>query len=346
MTSLFRARAALTGWLGLLVVACDPDDFARRGAPGDAASLAAAAGDAESSERARPTPMDAAPPRHGQAGDARSEADAQLDASAAEASSDGSEAPHGEAGRPDAGEREGGLLDAGPPCFRAAPLLGLFQLDGSALDSVPSELGGALSVKAQDARFTAGRLREALGMGELVVDNPRLGALDALTITAWLRLDQVSVERNTAFVWKGDESGHDYSSGYWLVLAGPSFRAENAQYLEGVTGQGHLGFGLTSESEEQLLFTSAPFPIGRYVHVVASFDGVRARLYLDGRIERDVEQRVAVRTTSTPLRLGSALHGTLSPLAGALDEVALIGRALAPHEVAELYALSGQLCAP
>ncbi|MET0283750.1 MAG: LamG domain-containing protein [Polyangiales bacterium] len=240
----------------------------------------------------------------------------------------------------DAGADAG--VDAGPACFDpSASLISYFKFEGNAGDAK----GGA-SVIAQGATYDTGRVGKALHTGEVAINQSRLDAPAALTISAWLRLTSYPESLNAAWLWKGENSGEDLTTNYWLVIAGPSFRAENVKYLSGSTALGHLGFGLTSGSEEQVMLTDQPFPLERYAHVAASFDGTRARLYLDGALVRDEAQFVVPRLTTVPVQLASALGGTVAPLTGQLDEVAFFDRALGPGEVRTLYLQDGVVCAP
>lgn len=231
--------------------------------------------------------------------------------------------------------------DAGARCFAGgASLISYFPLDGTAAD-----VHGGASVLAVGDTYGVGHVGSALSAGEIAAAQSRLDAPSALTISAWVRLQTAPPDLNAAWLWKGGDTGDDYSAGYWLVFAGSQFRPENAKYLAGTPAQGHLGFALTNGTEEQFLLTDTPFPLERFVHVAATFDGARARLYVDGAIVRDEAQLILPRQTSTPLRLASRLNATTGPLPGALDELALFDRAFSPSEVRELYRLDGVVCA-
>ena len=91
-------------------------------------------------------------------------------------------------------------------------------------------------------------------------------------------------------------------------------------------------------------FTPRALPQGGFVHVAASFDGTRARLYVDGVLAVDVAQQVLARRSSFPLQIGSTLPSVLDPLRGALDEVAFFNRALSALEVASLA--TNRVCTP
>lgn len=235
-------------------------------------------------------------------------------------------------------------MDAGPACFAAgSSLISYFPMDDSPADAVALEDGGA-TVLGVGVQFGPGRVGSALVAGEVGAGQTRLDAPGALTISAWVRLESAPAVQNAAFLWKGDNTGEDLSAGFWLVIAGPSFRTENAKYLTGTAAQGHLGFAITNGSEEQFVLTDVPFPLLRYAHVTATFDGARMRLYVDGAIVRDEAQLVAPRSTTTALRMASDLGGTVAALPGQLDEVVFLDRALTPSEVSALYQHDGVVC--
>lgn len=86
---------------------------------------------------------------------------------------------------------------------------------------------------------------------------------------------------------------------------------------------------------------------GAWQHLVLTFDGTTARLYVDGA-------RVAQSAVAGPLALGGALHVGHAPAAepspersfvGSLDEVAVYAHALAPADIARLHTvgLRGEL---
>jgi hypothetical protein len=336
----------------LLVSACDPGAFdrvQRRGEDAEA-QQASDASDASGSTETPPSLAEATTAEGAQVSadlDARTPSDAlpptpPEDMDATQDNDDAAVAADGDASAssPDATAVD----DAGAACFRAGQsLIGYLKMDGVPSDAVPVASGGA-EVAGVGAKFDTGRVGGALHAGEVSFSQARLDEPQALTISAWVQLDTAPLDLNAAWLWKGDNAGFDLTTGYWLVFASSRFRAENARYLTGVAAQGHLGLGLTNGTDEQFLLTDRAFPLLRYVHVVATFDGARARLYLDGRIERDDEQHVIVRRTTTPVRLASPLGGALSPLLGQLDEVAFFDRALSPSEVSELYSRSGVVC--
>ncbi len=82
-----------------------------------------------------------------------------------------------------------------------------------------------------------------------------------------------------------------------------------------------------------------PFPANQWHHVVLAHDGQRARLFLNGTLQRN--QVVPVRITSRYLFLGvnAVQSGEVSHFHGALDDLRVYSRALAASEVKALYDL-------
>ena len=78
--------------------------------------------------------------------------------------------------------------------------------------------------------------------------------------------------------------------------------------------------------------------VGTYHHLVATFDGTRAELYLDGANVDGGTTTGSLIDNAGPLRLGATSSGS-NPLLGALDEVAIYDYALPANVVAEHAAL-------
>jgi hypothetical protein len=84
----------------------------------------------------------------------------------------------------------------------------------------------------------------------------------------------------------------------------------------------------------------AAVPAGRWVHLAATYDGARARLYIDGAEIGARDLREDFPPDTEPLVIGGNLNGPQDPSVlsweGRLDEVALYNRGLA---IAEIRAL-------
>ncbi len=98
---------------------------------------------------------------------------------------------------------------------------------------------------------------------------------------------------------------------------------------------GHLSFQIPKTEWSHYLSAPAPLPLGRWVHIVATYDNRTMRLYQDGQLVASRERGGAVRASNSNLCLGS--YGTGHPRAffqGLIDEVRLLDRALSADEVA------------
>lgn len=333
-------RACLThsAWLALALCSCSPDDFSdveRDPQTTDIDGSSASASDASRESATTDPRSDAATqtPNLTDGGSVVPEAGPPVLPDA------------GPSHTPDAGPST--PPDAGVTCLAAEKLVGYWPFDDTPGDLVQASKGGSVTVVPDNVAFTDGQRGGALGAGRIVVTaGPLLQGADALTISAFVRVDQLPQERNVALVWNGDDVGNDFSAGYTLALAGRSFRNENFTVTTGNPQAGQLGLLLTDGTRGQSLFVSKYLAQDRFVHVAASFDGLRARLYVDGALAVDVAQQVTVRRSSYPVQIGSALPGVLDPLRGALDEVALFNRALSADEVAALSARRGLVCIP
>jgi Concanavalin A-like lectin/glucanases superfamily/TIR domain len=113
---------------------------------------------------------------------------------------------------------------------------------------------------------------------------------------------------------------------YGLGLCPPSENACNYAPA-GVAGLGVWGPGITS---------ARPINDGSWHHLVATFDGVNHRLYLDG-----VLQGTAPLTTNTILNtylfIGGPIQSVVTFFNGSIDELRIYDRALSAQEVSQLF---------
>ena len=110
-------------------------------------------------------------------------------------------------------------------------------------------------------------------------------------------------------------------------------------------GGGHLhpDFGIRGMSRAPAAYyggfntyTEEAYLLHRWMHVVLTFDGIRMRLYFDGRLSDELAAAMpASEDRLRPIigRLQSKSSNDFRPWVGGIDEVALYGRALGPDEV-------------
>ncbi|NQT51640.1 FAD-dependent oxidoreductase [bacterium] len=124
-----------------------------------------------------------------------------------------------------------------------------------------------------------------------------------------------------------------------LKFAGypPVIRKEECYGLR--FGDGHLGFVLWIDGKIAYLVSKrAEWPLGRWYHLVATYDGAQMRLFVDGAEDgaSPREQTGAIDTSATPLYIGSSASG--ARLDGVIDEVRIFSRALSPAEIQAAHA--------
>lgn len=205
-----------------------------------------------------------------------------------------------------------------------------WPLDGPEAARAPNTPGELLVC---GPRWTEGQSGLALqfdGINDFVRIShmPELALREAITVSLWVRLDQVPrgpLENDFRFI-----SAKPRLKSFSLVLEGD----------QTVRASVH------SEGERRRVRSQGALPVGQWTHVAFTYDGESglAKLYMSGRLSAqgqwppgpiDVDER--------PLFLGSAIsrdtpeaRGGVRGFPGALDEIRIYGRALSDEEVAAL----------
>lgn len=106
-----------------------------------------------------------------------------------------------------------------------------------------------------------------------------------------------------------------------------------------------LRFRLRTGSSTSTLTPTVSLPANTWIHVVATYDGSRMRLYVNGVERGSLTKSGTLATSATAaVNIGrSPASGGTSYLNGAVDDVRLFHRALAPAEIRALY---GEEAAP
>ena len=129
------------------------------------------------------------------------------------------------------------------------------------------------------------------------------------------------------FTWHG-------STGHEQRIVGRSLPARSADssYALGLADDGRVLFDITTGSPKRTA-TDVGIRAGIPAHVVASYDGASARIYVDGRLVKTstVSGDLAA-STSQPLLIGNAEAGNLA-FNGTLDELALYSDVVSPQRI-------------
>jgi len=152
-------------------------------------------------------------------------------------------------------------------------------------------------------------------------NNPTISSLTNLTLSAWINVqavgsytDVISSLRDCCGAYKG----------YGLVLDG-----SNNPYLQIGDPSGGLWY----------LTDPHPQPVGKWVHLTATYDGSIVKFYVNGVLDYSVSYSGGI---GTPATYNTAIGGLgMNPAAfsyhGSIDDVRIYNRALSATEIATLY---------
>ncbi len=150
-----------------------------------------------------------------------------------------------------------------------------------------------------------------------------------MTLSAWVRPDRTLTASDVGMAWFDSDASLP-NRGYWFG------------YDKGVTLT--LGDGLTANRPRHT--QALPLSGGVWHHVVATYDGVTSKIYVDGALAGQQSLGFTYAPNPAPLRLcGNAEAAIGLPVfPGACDEVAVFGDALDAGQVSQLHdrGLAGQ----
>jgi len=213
----------------------------------------------------------------------------------------------------DAGALDGGVDQATP----GGGLVGWWKLDeGSGTTASDSSGNGNTGLLSGGPKWTTGIAGDALdfsGSSMVVVhDAADLSGMAAVTVATWIKLAALS---DGDFVSKRH--------------AGPPYFSYDLQ----VHSDGTVGFEATTESGGGgSAGSSTKLPTGAWHHVAGVYDGVTVRVYIDGVADGYTNELSGAVSTTT-----DSLVMNFSGFSGALDDVRVYARALAPAEIAALH---------
>lgn len=151
------------------------------------------------------------------------------------------------------------------------------------------------------------------GGAVLVPDDPRLSAEHGMTIDCWVKTD-VAGQNDTWIVNRVQGGGIDTGYRLGMISGRPSFALPQTDWSHHLSG-------------------SDPLPLGRWVHLAATFDGRTMRLYVDGDEVASRDRPGRVKPNHFDLVIGSFAPGSRAHFTGLVDEVRLFSRALSTAEI-------------
>ncbi|MCD6351851.1 MAG: glycoside hydrolase family 99-like domain-containing protein [Armatimonadetes bacterium] len=154
--------------------------------------------------------------------------------------------------------------------------------------------------------FKAGRGSLTLRAEELLYSST------GITIEAWIKVAQPR------------------QSDRWILNA---VTRANTGYRLGLLG-GKLAWQVPDTPWSHLLTSPEPVPVGRWLHVAATHDNEKMRLYINGRQVGELDRPGAIRPAEGQLCIGAFGQGDPShAFIGLIDELKLYDRALTPEEI-------------
>lgn len=190
-------------------------------------------------------------------------------------------------------------------------LVGWWPGNGTA-DDVAGGRDGMLRNGAGYAPGLVGQAFSFDGVDDYVEipDNAAFDLTNAVTLSAWVYLDSKVGQPVT--IGKAEVHGAEERS-FMLYIGGPN-------------GEPGLLIG-SGTGWPIILFGPEPTPLNVWNHIVGTYDGSRAVLYMNGRRVAETVQTVAIHSGTAPLRIGGGVSG-FEQFDGLIDDPQIYNRAL------------------
>ena len=220
-------------------------------------------------------------------------------------------------GNPNPGGGTGGIS---PPDIGSS-LVAHYTFDTlSVIDSSRNHYDGKLN----GAKAATGMFSRALQF-DGVNDSVDAGTFDvngrAMTLSAWIKADDFDTHDARIISKAKGTAEQDH---YWM--------------LSTIKKSGSIKprFRLKTNGKTTTLIGKNDLPVGKWVHVAATYDGSSMRIYLDGKLMGSVKKSGFISTNSSvAVRLGDNPKGGRA-FDGTIDDVRVYSRALSASELANL----------
>ena len=207
-------------------------------------------------------------------------------------------------------------------------LISYWHADGDAQDSFGANHGTLLGATGFSAagKINGGFNFDGTNSAVMIAYNATLHPAN-VTVEAWVKFDGLD-----SSVSGGASAGTQY-----LVFKKNSRSTQFEGFALLKTRQflgDHFSFAVASAAGVQAVCSSSTTVVpGVFYHVVGTYDGTTATLYVNGGLEDSQAGGFAMDYDTTPLYFGSSGDAWDGKLNGILDEIRLYGRALTPQEV-------------
>ena len=203
-------------------------------------------------------------------------------------------------------------------------LLAHYSFDNTSNNSAPDISGNNHTAIVNGATATTGKTGKALqfdGKDDYVYAGNLDVAGKGMTLAAWIKADDFGIH-DARIISKA--TGVAEQDHYWM--------------LSTIKNKGSkLRFRLKTDGKTSTLIGDKNIPTGKWVHVVATYDGSAMRLFLDGQASGVVSKTGKISTNaSVGVRLGDNPGSSKRHFDGTLDDVRIYGRAVTAKEIATL----------
>ena len=144
-----------------------------------------------------------------------------------------------------------------------------------------------------------------------------LDLTDAFTLSAWVNIDE---QKTQSIVRKG------------ATINGP----ESVPFSLALSDTGDIVFAMHNKADVRFEARKSDYPLCEWIHLAATYDNGKMKLYEDGRLVQSAEGPPEANTNDKPLLIGTRLRLQSDTMDGSLDEVRIYGRALTGTEIEEL----------
>ena len=204
-------------------------------------------------------------------------------------------------------------------------LIAHYSFDNVANNSAPDISGNNHTGIVNGAKATTGKTGKALqfdGKGDYVYAGNLDVAGKGMTLAAWIKADDFGIH-DARIISKA--TGVAEQDHYWMLS---TIKKDKGSKLR---------FRLKTDGKTSTLIGSKDIPVGKWVHVVATYDGSAMRLFLDGQANGVVSKTGKISTNaSVGVRLGDNPGSSKRHFDGTLDDVRIYGRAVTTKEIATL----------
>ena len=151
-----------------------------------------------------------------------------------------------------------------------------------------------------------------------VPNSASLNPTQYLTLEAWVK-------------WNADPT----TKPSWAQIL--SKNGDNQYQLQHNTTNTFFEFALTTSAARKWIFSTTVPKMGIWYHVVATYDGVLQKIYVNGAFEAQGSLTGTIATSVAPMSIGRRTASADRYFTGDIDELAIYNRALSASEIATRY---------